>query len=219
MRLSGSVARTLVRPVGACLVVFALWALPDHIVLTQQPAPAPPPGPGDGRGAAPPAAPAGRGGRGLENNPTAQKALAAMRAPLDRLTPVTDAMLRESAARRLAHWRRTLQRVGKQPADPGQSQHREGLEGCVDVEPEFDRRSGERVHAARARRHHVHVELRRDDSGARREERQPALAVHPRAAEGLPFATRISTERSGTSRSAAARSSCRRLTCGSSRWT
>ena len=115
MRLSRSVARTLARPVGACLAVFALWALLDHVVLTQQPAPAPPPGAGDGRAGAPPAAPAGRGGRGLENNPTAQKALAAMRAPLDRLTPVTDAMLRNPPPGDWLHWRRTYDGWGYSP--------------------------------------------------------------------------------------------------------
>ena len=84
-----------------------------------------------------------------------------------------------------------VRRLGVQPAEPDQSQHREGSEGRVDVEPELVRRSGERVHAARARRHHVHVELRRDDSGARREDRHAALAIHARLAEGLPLAARL----------------------------
>ena len=116
MPLFRSFARKLARPVGACLVVFAVWAVLDRVVITQQPAPAPPAGvppaapPGDGRGGAPPAAPAGRGGgggRGLQNNPFALAALKAIRAPLDRLTPVTDAMLRNPPPGDWLHWRRT----------------------------------------------------------------------------------------------------------------
>jgi alcohol dehydrogenase (cytochrome c) len=116
MRLFGSFARKLARPVGACLGVFAVWAVLDRVVITQQPAPAPPAGvppaapPGDGRAGAPPAAPAGRGGgggRGLQNNPFALAALKVMRAPLERLTPVTDAMLRNPPPGDWLHWRRT----------------------------------------------------------------------------------------------------------------
>ena len=71
MRLFRSFARELARPVGACLVVFATWALLDRTVLTQAPAPAPPAGgtaappappAGGGRAGDPTPAPAGRGG-------------------------------------------------------------------------------------------------------------------------------------------------------------
>ena len=58
MRLVRSFARDLARPVGACLVVFATWALVERTVVTQAPAPAPPAG-----GTAVPPAPPG-GGRG-----------------------------------------------------------------------------------------------------------------------------------------------------------
>jgi alcohol dehydrogenase (cytochrome c) len=117
MRLFRSFARELARPVGACLVVFATWALLDRTALTQAPAPAPPAGssavpqaPPAGGGRAgdptPPAAGRGRGGRG-ELSPFAKEALAVLRAPLDRLTPVTEAMLRNPPPGDWLHWRRT----------------------------------------------------------------------------------------------------------------
>ncbi len=104
MRLFRSFAREIARPAGACLLVLAAWACLDRVVLTQAPAPAPP----AGGTAAPPAAPAGAGGgRGRGLSPVAQAALAALRAPLDRLTPVTDAMLRNPPPDDWLHWRRT----------------------------------------------------------------------------------------------------------------
>jgi alcohol dehydrogenase (cytochrome c) len=117
MRLVGSLGRTLARPVGACLVVVAAWAVLDHVVLTQAPAPAAPAGgppapqtppAGGGRGG-------GGGGRGLQNSPYAQKALAALRAPLDRVTPVTEAMLRNPPPGDWLHWRRTYDGWGYSP--------------------------------------------------------------------------------------------------------
>jgi alcohol dehydrogenase (cytochrome c) len=105
MRLLGSFVRKLARPVGVCLIVFATWAVLDRTVLTQ--APAPPPS--TGSTAAPQAPPAGggRGGGRGELSPFAKEALAALRAPLDRLTPVTDAMLRNPPPGDWLHWRRT----------------------------------------------------------------------------------------------------------------
>ena len=114
MRLFRSLGRNPLRPVVACLLVLGVCAVVDGVVLTQQPPPAPPGGrgvgapAGQGRGGAPTIAPAGRGrGRSLENDPVAQAALAALRAPLDRLTPVTDAMLRNPPPGDWLHWRRT----------------------------------------------------------------------------------------------------------------
>ena len=72
MRLFRSFARKLARPVGACLVVFATWALLDRAVLTQAPAPAPP----AGGTAAPPAPPAGGGRAGDPAPPRAAAAVA-----------------------------------------------------------------------------------------------------------------------------------------------
>lgn len=103
----------LSRSFAACLVVLASWALLDRVVTTQVTAPAPP-----ARGTAapqtpppapaPPAAPAGGGaGRGRGMSPTAQAALAVLRSPLERLTPVTEAMLRNPPPGDWLHWRRT----------------------------------------------------------------------------------------------------------------
>jgi PQQ-dependent dehydrogenase (methanol/ethanol family) len=116
MRLSRSIARELARPVGACLVVLATWVLLDRAVLTQAPAPAPPAGgaaapqapPAGGGRAGEPTAPGGRGGgRGVVFTPFAKEALAVLRAPLDRLTPVTETMLRNPPPGDWLHWRRT----------------------------------------------------------------------------------------------------------------
>jgi alcohol dehydrogenase (cytochrome c) len=111
MRLLRSSTRELARLVGACLVAFATWTLVDQVVSTQTPAPAPPAGgpaappAGGGRGGDP-----GRGGGGRGRGaltPFAKEALAALRAPLDRLTPVTEAMLRNPPPGDWLHWRRT----------------------------------------------------------------------------------------------------------------
>ena len=75
-----------------------------------------------------------------------------------------------------------------QSADADQSRHPEGPDGRVDVEPEFGECRRQRVHAARARRRLVHVELRRDDPGTRRKNRHPALAIRAPAAVRLPDA-------------------------------
>jgi alcohol dehydrogenase (cytochrome c) len=100
MRLSRSFAVKLARSAGACLAVLAAWGLLDRVVLTQAAAQAPP------AGGAP--APPGRGGRGRGPlSPFAKSALADMRAPLDRLTPVTGEMLRNPPPGDWLHWRRT----------------------------------------------------------------------------------------------------------------
>lgn len=113
MHLLKSYARKLARPVVASLAVFAAWTILDRVVLTQAPAQTP-------AAQAPPAAitapapPAG-GGRGLQNNPTALAALAVLRAPLDRMTPVTEAMLRNPPPGDWLHWRRTYDGWGYSP--------------------------------------------------------------------------------------------------------
>ena len=101
MSLSRSSALKLARSVGACLAVLAVWMLLDRVFVTPAAAQAPQTG-----GAPAQPAPGGRGGRGALS-PSAQAALATMRAPLDRLTPVTDEMLRNPPPGDWLHWRRT----------------------------------------------------------------------------------------------------------------
>ena len=111
MRLLRSSAREVARSATACLVAFTTWAVLDQAASTQAPAPAPPAGgtaappAGGGRGGDPATGGGGRG-RGVLT-PFAKEALAALRAPLDRLTPVTEAMLRNPPAGDWLHWRRT----------------------------------------------------------------------------------------------------------------
>ena len=101
--------------VGTCVVMLAVSMVPDRAVVTQEARPSTPPG---GRGAEGPAAPPATpppAGRGVQNDPAAQAALAAMRAPLDRLTPVSDAMLRNPPPGDWLHWRRTYDGWGHSP--------------------------------------------------------------------------------------------------------
>src|SRR5947208_5225826 len=105
MRLSKSLSLKLARSVGACLAVLAAWTLADRVVLTHAAAQAPP---AAGTTSTPPpeGAPARNRNRGVLT-PYAKSKLADMRAPLDRLTPVTDQMLRNPPPGDWLHWRRT----------------------------------------------------------------------------------------------------------------
>ncbi len=108
MSLSRSSALKLARSVGACLAVLAVWMLLDRVFVTPAAAQAPQTG-----GA--PAQPApGRGGRGALS-PSAEAALAAMREPLNHLTPVTAEMLRNPPPGDWLHWRRTYNGWGYSP--------------------------------------------------------------------------------------------------------
>ena len=103
-----------------CLVVLAAFAALDTGVATQAPAAAPPtPAPGctSALQAPPPAPPAdGRGGgRGRGLTPTARAALQVLCAPLEKMTPVTDAMLRNPPPGDWLHWRRTYNGWGHSP--------------------------------------------------------------------------------------------------------
>src|SRR6185437_14828390 len=98
MRLSRSLARKLVRSGGVCLAVLAGWTLLDRIVLTPAAGQATP----TGDGTPPPPT-----RRRPVMTPYAQSKLAAMRAPLDRITPVTDEMLRNPPPGDWLQWRRT----------------------------------------------------------------------------------------------------------------
>ena len=103
MGSSRSFVPKLARSVGAGLALLIAWALLDRVVLTRAAAQAP-----AGGASAQPAPPAG-GGRGFGRalTPYAQSALKTIRAPLDRLTPVTDEMLRNPPPGDWLHWRRT----------------------------------------------------------------------------------------------------------------
>src|SRR4051812_21922594 len=105
MHLSKSLALKLGRSIWACLAALTAWALLDHVVLTPAAAQAPP------AGAAPAQPPAGRAGggrgRGRALTPYAQAKVAEMRAPLEKITPVTVEMLRNPPAGDWLHWRRT----------------------------------------------------------------------------------------------------------------
>jgi alcohol dehydrogenase (cytochrome c) len=104
MRLFHSFARTL----AACLLLLAASVLVERVVLTQAPAPAPAPAPPAPAGTPAPApAGGGGGGRGRGLSPYAEARLAELRAPLNKLTPVTDAMLRNPPPGDWLHWRRT----------------------------------------------------------------------------------------------------------------
>ena len=101
MHLSRSLALKLARSAGACLAVLSTWMLVDRVLMPPASAQAPP------AAGTPAPPPPGRGGRGRALTPYAQAKVAAMRAPLDRLTPVTDEMLRDPPPGDWLHWRRT----------------------------------------------------------------------------------------------------------------
>src|SRR6478672_7312437 len=103
MRSSRSLALKLARSVGACLAVLAAWALLDRAVLTPAAAQAPPPAAGAPPAVEPPAPPRRR----PVLTPYAKSKIAEMQAPLDRITPVTDEMLRNPPPGDWLHWRRT----------------------------------------------------------------------------------------------------------------
>ena len=97
MRLSRSFALKLARSVGACVAVLAGWTLLDRIILTPAAGQTPPAG---GAPAPPPR-------RRPVMTPYAQSKLKDMQKPLDRLTPVTDEMLRNPPPGDWLQWRRT----------------------------------------------------------------------------------------------------------------
>ena len=108
----------MVRMAPVVLLSAAAWTAFGSAALSQVPAPVPPavgqaPGPGAGRGVGP-AGGVGRG-RGRAMDPVAQARLATLRGPLDRLTPVTDAMLREPSPNDWLMWRRTYNGWGHSP--------------------------------------------------------------------------------------------------------
>ena len=88
--------------------------------------------------------------------------------------PVTDAMLRDPAARGLAHVAPHPERLGLQPAGPDQPRERERPAPGVDPRP-VGRLPGR--HAPGLRRHPVHAEPERPPAGDRRGDRRPPVGV------------------------------------------
>jgi alcohol dehydrogenase (cytochrome c) len=82
---------------------LAAWTLLDRVILTPAAAQAPPAAAGAPPAVEPPAPPRRR----PVLTPYAKSKIAAMQAPLDRLTPVTDEMLRNPPPGDWLHWRRT----------------------------------------------------------------------------------------------------------------
>jgi alcohol dehydrogenase (cytochrome c) len=103
MHLSRSFAVKLTRSAGVCLTILASLTLVDSVVLAQAAA-TPKVNPATGTpvpGQAPPRPP-----RPIDS-PYAKAAFAALQAPLDKLTPVTDEMLRNPPPGDWLNWRRT----------------------------------------------------------------------------------------------------------------
>jgi alcohol dehydrogenase (cytochrome c) len=107
------VLTSAVRVIGMALL---LWVAFEPVGYSQAPAPAPAQPPAQPPGIAEPARP-GRPPRRFVMDDVAQRRLAELRAPLDKLTPVTDAMLREPSPGDWLHWRRTYNGWGHSPLD------------------------------------------------------------------------------------------------------
>ena len=111
MHLSRSFALKLTRSAGVCLTMLASLTLVDSVVLAQAAA-TPKVNPTTGtpvQGQVPPRPP-----RPIDS-PYAKAAFAALQAPLDKLTPVTDAMLRNPPPGDWLNWRRTYNGWGYSP--------------------------------------------------------------------------------------------------------
>jgi alcohol dehydrogenase (cytochrome c) len=111
MHLSRAFAVKLTRSAGVCLTMLASLTLVDSVVLAQASA-TPKVNPATGtpvQGQAPPRPP-----RPIDS-PYAKAAFAALQAPLDKLTPVTDEMLRNPPPGDWLNWRRTYNGWGYSP--------------------------------------------------------------------------------------------------------
>jgi alcohol dehydrogenase (cytochrome c) len=111
MHLSRSFALKMARSAGVCLTLLASLTLVDSVVLGQAAA-TPKVNPATGtpiQGQAPPRPP-----RSIDT-PYAKAAFAALQAPLAKLTPVTDEMLRNPPPDDWLNWRRTYSGWGYSP--------------------------------------------------------------------------------------------------------
>ena len=95
----------------------------------------------------------------------------------------TDANLRDPSPNDWLMWRRTYDSWGYSPLNQINRDNVKNLYRGVDLGYEFH--GHDRIHADRSRRRHVPLELRRDDTGPRRQERKPAVAIPPRYVRGL----------------------------------
>ena len=109
MYLPRSFAVKLTRSAGVCLTLLASLTLVDRVVLAQE---APKVNPATGSPAQAQERP--RPPRRIDT-PYAKAAYAALQAPLDKLTPVTDEMLRNPPAGDWLNWRRTYDGWGYSP--------------------------------------------------------------------------------------------------------
>ncbi len=111
MHLSKSFALKMARSAGVCLTLLASLTLVDCVVLGQEAA-TPKLNPATGSPAQAQERP--RPPRRIDT-PYAKAAYAALQAPLDKLTPVTDEMLRNPPPGDWLHWRRTYDGWGYSP--------------------------------------------------------------------------------------------------------
>jgi alcohol dehydrogenase (cytochrome c) len=111
MHLSNSFALKMARSAGVCLTLLASLTLVDSVVLGQEAA-TPKVNPATGSPAQ--AQERTRPPRRIDT-PYAKAAYAALQAPLDKLTPVTDEMLRNPPPGDWLHWRRTYDGWGYSP--------------------------------------------------------------------------------------------------------
>jgi alcohol dehydrogenase (cytochrome c) len=111
MHLSNSFALKMARSAGVCLTLLASLTLVDSVVLGQEAA-APKVNPATGSPAQAQERP--RPPRRIDT-PYAKAAYEALQAPLDKLTPVTDEMLRNPPPGDWLHWRRTYDGWGYSP--------------------------------------------------------------------------------------------------------
>ncbi len=103
--------------------------------------------------------------------------------PLQKITPVTEAMLDAPRRRRVADVAPHLRRVRLQPAEEDQQDERRRSAAGVEL---VAARGPERHDANRPRRRDVRARVRRQGPGARRRDRRSALAVLAPAAAGRP---------------------------------
>ena len=111
MHLSQSLVLKMARSAGVCLALLASLTLVDSVVLAQTTTtPKVNPATGSPQQAVEHARPP----RPIDT-PYAKAAFAALKAPLDKLTPVTDEMLRNPPPGDWLHWRRTYDGWGYSP--------------------------------------------------------------------------------------------------------